>query len=327
MNNELEDRPGGPRHSAKISPRRGSRFWPALALSVAALLMPPAFAAEAPAPGPLCFTAESDGAAVGMEAVGPDAPKVALEVSRDGQTWEAWQEPRTAKLAGKGDKLYVRAAAPNAAFGKGSVFAPHQHSYNHFTVTGKVAASGNVMSLLDRDGAAMVALADGNAPQRDSAFMKLFSGCAGLTAAPELPATKLTSDCYAGMFEGCAGLTAAPKLPATELADACYGLMFADCTGLLAAPQLPATVLAHSCYSKMFHRCAGLATAPDLPATDLAKGCYLGMFLGCRGLTAAPCLPATKLQNHCYFMMFKDCFSLATAPELPSTELEDGCYA
>ena len=34
----------------------------------------------------------------------------------------------------------------------------------------------------------------------------MFSGCTGLTTAPELPATTLTSNCYNGMFSGCTKL-------------------------------------------------------------------------------------------------------------------------
>ena len=87
----------------------------------------------------------------------------------------------------------------------------------------------------------------------------MFSGCTGLTIAPELPATTLVSYCYNDMFEGCTGLTSAPELPATTLQGSCYNHMFSGCTGLTIAPELPATTLASSCYSNMFRDCTNIA--------------------------------------------------------------------
>ena len=96
------------------APRPGRRALFALLLGFAALLSPRGFAEEAPAapapaqpaapaaatpaPGPLCFTAESDGATVALQA-SDHAVKVALEISTDGKTWQEWKEPREAKLA------------------------------------------------------------------------------------------------------------------------------------------------------------------------------------------------------------------------------------
>ena len=47
-----------------------------------------------------------------------------------------------------------------------------------------------------------------------------------------LPATTLTSGCYASMFNGCENITKAPTLPATTLANQCYYTMFTNCTNL-----------------------------------------------------------------------------------------------
>ena len=73
------------------------------------------------------------------------------------------------------------------------------------------------------------------------------------------------------MFSGCTGLTTAPELPATSLAESCYSDMFSGCTGLTTAPELPATSLAESCYSDMFSGCTGLTTI-DCYATSYAIG-------------------------------------------------------
>ena len=85
-----------------------------------------------------------------------------------------------------------------------------------------------------------------------SLFYGLFSGCTGLTAAPELPATKLARKCYMEMFSGCTNLVSAPELPATTLANYCYNGMFSGCTSLTSAPVLPVTTLANYCYREMF---------------------------------------------------------------------------
>ena len=60
----------------------------------------------------------------------------------------------------------------------------------------------------------------------------MFSSCASLVQAPELPATTLAEYCYQGMFRGCTSLTQAPELPATTLANTCYYIMFYGCTKL-----------------------------------------------------------------------------------------------
>lgn len=90
--------------------------------------------------------------------------------------------------------------------------------------------------------------------------------------------------CYREMFSNCACLTKAPDLPATTLAEGCYWDMFTGCTSLIQAPTLPATTLVDSCYRNMFQMCTSLTQVPDLPATTLAEYCYQFMFSNCTGL-------------------------------------------
>ena len=165
-----------------------------------------------------------------------------------------------------------------------------------------------------------------NGNMQNYACYHMFEGCTGLTTAPDLPATRLSDDCYNSMFKGCTGLTTAPDLPATRLIYHCYNSMFYGCTGLTNAPELPATTLGYYCYSNMFNGCIGLTNAPELPATNLNSYCYGGMFSGCTGLTTAPELPATRLIEGCYSGMFRNCTSLTTAPNLHATELAQSCY-
>ena len=231
-----------------------------------------------------------------------------LKYNLNGAGWESYSKGTQITLANVGDYVRFR--------GKDTTFDEYNH---HVSIGGKVACSGNVMSLrLDDNGKSQGLSYD--------CFDNMFMDCTGLTAAPELPETNLAESCYYAMFYGCTSLTTAPVLPATTLATYCYYGMFAGCTSLTTAPVLPATMLAYGCYSSMFSGCTSLTTAPELPATMLESGCYSGMFYGCERLTTAPELPATTLAESCYLYMFYDCTSLTTAPELPATTLAPSCY-
>ena len=235
---------------------------------------------------------------------------VSLEYSYDGIDWSEWD--LSVLKINLGDKLYIRGNNPRGLSHK------NVKHYKFIIEGGKVSCSGNIMSLIDYKNLP-------NIIPCDYCFCELFSGCAALTFAPELPAKKLAKCCYGHMFYGCSSLAHAPELPATTLADSCYSGMFFGCTGLTTAPELPATKLTDWCYSYMFFGCDSLTTAPELPATTLAKSCYDGMFYGCSSLKAAPELPATKLAKDCYYQMFDGCTSLKNAPELPVKTLKEYC--
>ena len=243
----------------------------------------------------------------------PDA--ISLEYKVDDGAWADYTIGLVVSLT-DGQELSFRAGASG-----NSSFSQSNTDYYKFTFSGsgEVAASGNIMSLIERTGSLTI--------PSSCCFIKLFSGCNRLTAAPELPATTLTDRCYASMFSECYLLTAAPELPATTLTDECYASMFYKCYVLTPAPELPATTLAYGCYSSMFSGCYLLTTAPELPATTLARQCYSSMFQDCANFTTAPTLPATNLAQECYLAMFKGCTSLETAPSLPATTLAVECYA
>lgn len=236
-----------------------------------------------------------------------------LEYSFDKETWVVWDY--SAISLADGNKVYLR--GDNTTFCYLNNNAPWE--YYTFVMTGSVAASGSVMSLLD----SMVASKTISATY---AFYYLFNGCTALTSAPALPATTLATRCYCNMFYGCTALTSAPALPATTLATYCYYGMFQGCTSLTSAPALPATTLDTYCYGHMFRGCTSLANAPALPATTLATYCYQWMFYGCTSLTSAPALPATTLAAQCYYYMFYNCKKLQAAPHLPAATLVSSCY-
>ena len=293
--------------------------------------------APAPSSNYLTFTAEVDGSTFGISYTAKrpikswlvDANGVVSETidttfaepldtqySLDnGQTWIDFKNGESVTLGKKGDKALMKGENQMSGFS-----TPYREV--RFIMTGSIAASGSVMSLIDGKGEtkAIPELSWG-------CFSSLFRGCTSLTKAPQLPATKLGKGCcYKEMFDSCTSLTLAPTLPASKLVFKCYEGMFEGCTNLTQAPQLPATQLENSCYSRMFSQCTSLTQAPALPATTLADNCYVLMFEGCTSLTQAPALPATKLSWNCYAHMFEGCSSLTQAPDLPATTLESSCY-
>ena len=264
-------------------------------------------------PDYLCFTAEQVGSTVAMAVNGTPTKGQAFEYSTDGNNWSVFTPGTTTiTLANAGDKVYFR--------GDNTTVSESSSIYHKFIMSGKIAASGNIMSLLDKT-------CKSTTISNNYCYNNMFRDCTSLTTAPSLPATTLTIGCYYSMFRGCTSLMTAPSLPATILAENCYFCMFYNCTGLTTAPALPATTLATYCYSAMFYGCKSLTTAPSLPATTLATYCYNSVFYGCKSLTTAPALPATTLTSGCYNNMFNGCTSLTTAPSLPATTLATYCYS
>ena len=269
---------------------------------------------EAPTELPyLCFTAEKAGSTVAMAVNKTPTKGQAFEYSTDGSSWSVFTPGTTTiTLANVGNKVYFR--------GDNITVSESFSIYYKFVMSGKIAASGNIMSLLDKT-------CQSTTISNKYCYYYMFYGCTSLTTAPTLPATTLANNCYANMFWGCTSLITAPALPATTLANNCYHNMFYGCTSLTTAPALPATTLTEYCYTNMLRGCTSLTTAPTLPATTLANNCYANMFLSCTSLTTAPALPATTLKADCYESMFRGCTSLTTAPALPATTLTEYCYA
>ena len=259
-----------------------------------------------PTPNYLTFTAEEANSTVRFNYANCEGDS--WSYSLDGVNWiNETGKGKTFTLEHVGDTIQFRAKKIR------------MNPFEHFEMTGKIAASGSVTSLTDGNGG------DENVALTDSCYFGMFLDCSSLTKAPELPAINLAKSCYSDMFRYCTSLTKAPELPATNLAENCYGVMFSDCTSLTEAPELPATTLAENCYNCMFSGCTSLTEAPELPATTLEKTCYRCMFSGCTSLTEAPELPATTLAESCYSDMFNNS-SLTKIPELPATTLAESCY-
>ena len=256
---------------------------------------------------PLTFTAEETNSSVKLTKNGsPTVDGVQYRIGTSGG-WSPYTIDTVLTLANVGDCVQFQNTL--------ETFGTSNSNYAKFVMTGKIAATGNCMSMLNFSDKMTV-----------YAFYSLFDGCSNLVNAPELPATTLEESCYQYMFRGCTSLTSAPELPAKALAQNCYVSMFLTCSSLTNAPSLPATTLAKNCYNSMFNGCRSLTSAPELPATTLTQSCYSNMFRYCASLVNVPELPATTLASYCYYSMFRSCTSLVNAPALPATVLADYCY-
>lgn len=197
---------------------------------------------EDPTKIPLTFTAETAGSTVKLTKHGSTAITGfnGLEYKFNDGDWTAYTIGQNITLANVGDKVQMRAVATG-----NSRMGIDFNNYHNFVMTGKIAASGNVQSVLDQTMSRM------DVPTY--CYYYMFHSCTSLTQAPELPATTLADSCYSWMFSICTSLTQVPELPAKTLAKHCYFYMFSDCTSLTQAPELPATTLADNCYDGMFY--------------------------------------------------------------------------
>ena len=255
----------------------------------------------------LKFTA-IENSTISLSNVGGNKPDIWY--SNNTVNWTKWNYS-SIELT-KDSKIYFKG-------NNGTTFSKSTSQYSQFVMTGKISASGNIMSLLDNGACTGTEVGE-------CCFANLFKDCKVLTTPPTLPATRLGVGCYRFLFSGCTSLTTAPSLPATNLKKECYLNLFSGCTSLTSAPSLPATTMAEHCYRNLFNGCSNLTSAPDLPATALAISCYANMFYGCSKLTTPPVLPATTLAEGCYQALFYHCTSLTTAPALPATTLAPTCY-
>ena len=74
--------------------------------------------------------------------------------------------------------------------GANNHFSKDSFNRYRFAMTGTIAASGNIQSLMNFSNSVTSAC-----------YYTMFGGCNSLTKAPALPATTLTDTCYFGMFQ------------------------------------------------------------------------------------------------------------------------------
>ena len=288
----------------------------------------------------LCFTAMEDSSEVWWYQT-EHKRSVDVQYSVDeGDTWHPFPSEEKVLLANVGDKVYLKGYNPEGFCKEYSDLV----DCNIFKMTGKIAASGSVMSLIDGEGLSkeipndycfyyMFYLCDAlvRAPElpaeilKENCYRQMFYGT-NIEETPKLPAKKMEKRCYEGMFSSCRQLKKITELPFSEMAEGCCWGMFAGCTSLTQIPELSADTLAKNCYRQMFRGCESLTQAPKILASVLADGCCREMFQVCESLMQAPDLPATKLANRCYEDMFSYCVSLIQTPELAEKNLAEHCY-
>ena len=225
---------------------------------------------------PLTFRATQDGSTVKLKKEKLNTSVefyVSFQTSRDGgNTWEDYTID-TAIALNTGDEVSFRTLYDRTS----SQALQSASKYTCFTMTGKIEAWHNVMSLYRTNDFATYNYVSSHC------FYQLFASCTSLTKAPALPATRLNDSCYSTMFAGCTSLKEAPELPATSCYNNCYQNMFAGCTSLTKAPALPATTLSDRCYWQMFSGCSSLNEVrckmpSSYSAEDIPKYTGSGMY-------------------------------------------------
>ena len=266
---------------------------------------------------PLTFTAKKAGSTVKLT-IGEGSPIVSGLQYRLGTSgnWNTYVIDTVINLTNIDDKVQFQNTNDRLNIAAIPFDFESQTQYVQFVMTGTIAASGNIQSMLNyRD----------DCPAECLRY--LFYYCDSLLTPPELPAKNLGASCYGFLFAHCTSLRTPPELPATIVPRYGYNHMFWGCTNLTEAPELPATALDYGCYSYMFSGCTSLKTAPEkLPATTLARNCYNEMFFDCKALINAPELPAAELVDDCYRQMFWCCRHLKSI-KVRFTNWQDGDFA
>lgn len=226
----------------------------------------------------LRFTAQEVNSSLTIEVLGSEAiTKLNLQYrTNDNLVWQNYTLGTTINLANIGNWVEMKNK------GLQTNYQTH-NTYHHFVMTGKIAASGNIMYLLDNSGE-IDDLSSASAP-----FYNMFKNQTSLISAPEIPAKKLGSSSCDSMFMA-TGLVTVPELPATDLGPNAYSAMFKNCVSLKnASIILPSNTNSSSIYSNMFEGCSALTTAPTFTnlstSFELSRISYFtNMFLGCSSL-------------------------------------------
>ena len=259
-----------------------------------------------------------------------------LEYSTDGVTWQEWLHAtgegvhsfETLILTAVGDRVYLRGDNPNGlgALPEGA----ESPLYSHFEMTGKIAAGGNIMSLLDKDAEMTEIPAYG--------FAVLFGDLSeenpntSLTSAAAMPAvTTIGNYGCSGMYYGCTSLTAAAAMPLlTTIGDNGCDSMYAGCTSLTSAAAMSAvTAIGYFGCINMYRVCTALTAAAAMPLlTTIGENGCAGMYYGCTSLTSAAAMPAvTTIGDYGCEEMYTGCTSLTAAAAMPllTTIGDNGC--
>ena len=239
-----------------------------------------------------------------------DNKKTWIPIESDSQT--------TINLNKVGDRVYF--------YGTVGKISTLSYSERIFNGSGKLAAGGDIMTLLLKTGATLYS----------SVFYNLFNNNSALVDASEIVFPDYTeSNCYNSMFNKCENLSVAPViLPAENVKQMAYSNMFYWCTSLVVPPIISAKKAStQSCYN-MFYYCKSLTEAPDLLIDEfvsfdgeLVQHCLGGMFGSCSSLTKATNLIAKDVPMSAYSEMYANCISLVNPPEIAVEHVGTGALS
>ena len=161
----------------------------------------------------LTFTA-LEPAIISSEQIGRSPSVIGLMYSINGEKF---------KLYKVGQNIHLNTGSHVRFYNFYGRLSTSNSDYFHFLINGEVAASGNILSLLDHIG-----------PEErlpDYCFYRLFADQIDLKTAPQLPSLVLSTECYAYMFSG-TGISSSPHLPAKHLSVRSYEGMFKNAAHL-----------------------------------------------------------------------------------------------
>lgn len=276
----------------------------------------------------LTFTALTDNSAVAMNKGA--SVSINLEVSRDmGQTWTTWDF----------QDIEINTGETVSFRGINNTISISQYTSGtaRFVLGGLVAATGDVMSLLDNGEGTRTDVPD-------YCFCKMFQNCTALTTAPEIGAETCGLKSLQYMFDGCTTLATPPsELKISTVSMQCCLYMFRNCTQLTSTPAMDVTNVGNYGLANMFDGCSllrdvsnitvrgtigsggceemflncyRLVTTPQLLATTIGSTGYNRMFYYCSQMTSAPYLPAKEVGTQGYKSMFEYCTALTEAPQI-----------
>lgn len=226
---------------------------------------------------PLCFTALEAGSSVAMKhwstasTQSGDVEGISLDYSFDRIYWQNWNFSAI-MLPKVGSKVYIRATTANERI------STADSATNRFDLTGKIAASGNIISLLDKTLQQTTITS--------YAFARLFAEQSALVTPPYFNAAEINMYGCQRTFQDCTSLLYAPELPMTTLANRAYMRMFDGCTSMKYPPSiLPASNIPAYAYGYMFSECSSLEYGTDILATTVSSTSSIrNMYLDCINL-------------------------------------------
>lgn len=165
----------------------------------------------------LKFTnAQSTPSTVAFHNNGTNAPDV--KFSYDGEEWTEWNPDTPVTLADEGDFIFVK--GDNA-----SGFSTSSTNFTNFVLTGKIATSGSIMSLIDNSDGSLTIIPSNHC------FRELFKNNHSLISVPDINVSNMTVACFVRTFADCANLEYA-KIKLNTYNSYCYNSLFIECDKL-----------------------------------------------------------------------------------------------